>query len=378
MVQQLLRLRPDLQQRGEQQQEQQQEEQQEQQQQQEQQEQEQETPEPPPADLRLVRIGVEPSPLRNGLPAALTVLLHNDSPRVVSGAIVVEVVHDRATAFPRPPLREVYYLEPDTLEEISFELPAVSIGASPYTFFASVEISGEASEVYLGNNATWERVPVCEGPNVVEVVDGVDNDCNGMIDEGLGLPAAPGEALRMLRALQRQAVLDDVPLIFATPRLFAPFAREHDVLFASEEGPFIGLRDGTRAELSADLGEGAPGALLQLVDWNGGELQHGDLVSLRARGEYVLAEGGGGGRLVTRPRYFDRERVFSLVRVGDPDPVTGAPVDRRIRDGDAVALISATGRFLSAEGGGGGRLRIDRTIAAGWETFAITLPGGRP
>ena len=54
----------------------------------------------------------------------------------------------------------------------------------------------------------------------------------------------------------------------------------------------------------AALEEDDPAALLSLLDWNGGDLVSGDLISLRDEGgAYVVAEGGGGGLLVSRAEY---------------------------------------------------------------------------
>jgi len=40
-----------------------------------------------------------------------------------------------------------------------------------------------------------------------------------------------------------------------------------------------------------------------------------------------------------------------------------------------VSFAASTGHFLSAEQGGGGRMLVDRSSAAGWESFTITLRG---
>ncbi len=344
-------------------------------------EQEQQVVEPPAepvADLRIVRIAVTPSPLRNGLSATASVLVHNRSPFVVTGRIAVELTHDRATRLPLPLHRELYYLEPDALAEVTFEVPAVTLDASPYTFFATVDVLGEVDEDDKANNTAWERLSVCEGPDVVEAADGFDNDCDGMTDEGIGETADPAAALRMLRALQRQAALDGVLLIYATPRLFAPDPVEYAAQLQSEEGPFLGVRNGT--DVSADFAEDAPETQLRLVDWNGGDLRSGDLVSLRARRAFVVAEGGGGGRLIARDRFRERERLLSVVfggasgAAGGPGAIAGGIIS----DGDMIALASSTGHFLSAEQGGGGPVSIDRAEASGWEHFTLRLREQEP
>jgi len=120
-------------------------------------------------------------------------------------------------------------------------------------------------------------------------------------------------------------------------------------------------------EIGAALQESDPAAELTLVDWNGGLLRSGDLVSLRtAWGDLVIAGAGGGRRVVTRSPHHIRAPFFTLVAVGQE---LGAPVS----SGDSINLVTATGHFVSAEGGGGGRLRADRSAAAGWESFTLVL-----
>jgi hypothetical protein len=327
-------------------------------------------------DLRIVALDLDQRPLVDGSAASLTLMLHNASSVVAAGNIAVQVVHDRPTPAPLPSHNEVVYLGADARVEVTFEVAALAMASSPYTFYAVVDVFDALLESNESNNTAWEMVDVCGAPLSAEVQDGFDNDCDGMSDEGLGLSADPDDALRMLRALRRRARFDAVPLLYALPRPFAPAPRERLALLASEDGDFVsrpanagGGRRGPRAELSASAAETDPRSSLTLVDWNGDELRSGDMVSFRdLQGDFVVAEGGGGGRVLTSTEYHERERLFTLVKLD----ASGARGDR-IDSGDTIALVVSTGEFISAEQGGGGPLRADRSAASGWESFTLIL-----
>jgi len=341
--------------------------------------QQEETPEILP-DLRIVRMEVAAAPMVDGGMARVRLILHNRSPAVAAGNIAVELVHDRRAPQPLPVRQQVLYLGPDGLAELEFQVPSVQLSATPYTFFAKVDVDNAIREADETNNTAWQRAAVCGGGDGVEVADGFDNDCDGMIDEETGLPADPSVAVSMLRELQRRNALDAVPLVYALARPFAPAPVRYRVQLASEEGDFVGpplpqpggrRRDAGEQEVVAQLPQEYAGARLELLDWNGGGLASGDLVSLRdARGETIIAGAGGGARVLVRTPFRMQEELFTLVV---PE---GAPGDA-IASGSGVALATFNGSFVSAEGGGGGAVRADRARAAGWETFTLTYEESR-
>ncbi len=87
-------------------------------------------------------------------------------------------------------------------------------------------------------------------------------------------------------------------------------------------------------------------------------------IHLRANnGQYVCAEGGGGGPVVAN-RVMAREwETFELVdRNGPP-----------LRSGDPVGLIANNGQFVCAEDGGGREVVANRNAIGPWETFWIEI-----
>jgi len=346
---------------------------------------EQEPAEPRP-DLRIVAIHVDPDPLRDDRGATLTVMLHNDSTLPAAGGIGIEIVHDRATPQPLPIRREILFLEPDGLVQVTFDVTGVELEKTPYTFFAAVDIGGVIEEFSEADNAFWERFDVCGAPGLTEEPDGFDNDCDGMVDDGLGLPMDTAAAVRLLRQMQRQADLDRVPLIHALAAVFAPFAEERSVRISRRPDEWLGNVADATPSFRAALEEDDPAARLSLRDWNGGVLESGDLISMRSQsGAWIVAEGGGGGLLVGRSEYREPERLFTIVKILAETETADMTPDERlasrqdvesasiIRSGDAVALVVATGRFVTAEEGGGRELRADREIVGGWETFTLVI-----
>jgi hypothetical protein len=345
-----------------------------------------EEPSEPRPDLRIVSIDADPEHLRAGESARLTVMLHNDSTLPAAGGIEIELFHDRRTQQPLPIRREILYLGPDGLTEVSFEVAGVELEQTPYTFYAMVDAGGAIDERDETDNGFWERFDVCDAPGAAERPDGYDNDCDGIVDDGLGLPPDTAAAVRMLRQMQRQASLDRIPLVVAVAGVFAPFVEEHPVRISRRADAWLGEVEGATPSFRAALSEDDPAARLTLIDWTGGELRSGDVISLRnGRGDWVVAEGGGGGPVVSRPEYREPERLFTIVRADAPeteemtpderlalrrDPLFGPPP---IRSGDPVSLVVWTGRFIAAEDGGGRELRADREAAGGWETFTLII-----
>jgi hypothetical protein len=104
--------------------------------------------------------------------------------------------------------------------------------------------------------------------------------------------------------------------------------------------------------------------VLDLVDLNGGPLRDGDAVALETpRGLYLQADQGGGGALLDggfAPALWETFTLVDRDRPGDA-----------VRDGDHVALRSASGLYVCAELGGGADVNVNRESIGSWETFTF-------
>jgi hypothetical protein len=99
-------------------------------------------------------------------------------------------------------------------------------------------------------------------------------------------------------------------------------------------------------------------------------LPSGRIALRAANGFYVTAEGGGGGALVCNRGLPDSWESFQC----DAAPIASA-ADKLIAAA-RVALQSASGRYVCAEGGGGGAMNVNRSGVGSWETFTVVPLGG--
>ena len=86
-------------------------------------------------------------------------------------------------------------------------------------------------------------------------------------------------------------------------------------------------------------------------------------IHLRAdNGQYVCAEGGGGGEVVAnRDKAQEWETLALELNEG------------RFRGDSRIALRAYNGQYVCAEGGGGGEVVANRDKAQEWETFTVEL-----
>jgi hypothetical protein len=105
---------------------------------------------------------------------------------------------------------------------------------------------------------------------------------------------------------------------------------------------------------------------LDLVDLNGGQLRDRDPIALQTpRGLYLQAVQGGGGALVYSGFAATAWETFTLIDIDRAGDV--------VRDGDHVALQSASGFFVSAQPGEGALVNVNRQSIGSWETFQFNF-----
>jgi hypothetical protein len=112
----------------------------------------------------------------------------------------------------------------------------------------------------------------------------------------------------------------------------------HRVALANYAGRYVGPEGDAEQTVSAGRWRQGPGAVLTLLDLDGGDLASGDEVAfLTGGGRYVTAEPD--GRLTAASRRASEAATFRLYR---------ASGSGTIRPGDAVHLKTAYGRFVGA------------------------------
>lgn len=112
---------------------------------------------------------------------------------------------------------------------------------------------------------------------------------------------------------------------------------------------------------------------LYIYDLNGAQLRGGDPVAVAIKSGstkyFMVAENGGGdvvniNRVYTDPTQVGPWERFTIQRV------SGGANDL-ISDGEQFALIASNGQYVVAEGGGGGVINANRTSRGPWETFTF-------
>jgi len=109
---------------------------------------------------------------------------------------------------------------------------------------------------------------------------------------------------------------------------------------------------------------------VSLEDLNGGTLESGDSVLLRAaNGQYFQAYNGGGSTLNAASNNRLGWETFKLVRKAGSGTV---------RTGDVVGLQAQSGAWVSAANGGGGSVYAYGGALGSWESFTVDLATAVP
>ena len=151
---------------------------------------------------------------------------------------------------------------------------------------------------------------------------------------------------------------------------------DYTVSFRTSSGNYLRALSGGGSDVDAVSTAIGPWEQFSLLNRTAGETQlnDGDQVTLqamgmvpyRAEGDWLTATNGGGvGSVMNADQLYPHENeTFTIHKLNG----TGA-----INNGDPVALTSVNGYYVSAAGGGGSSVTIDRTAAYAWETFTITI-----
>jgi hypothetical protein len=131
-------------------------------------------------------------------------------------------------------------------------------------------------------------------------------------------------------------------------------------------GQYVSAERGGGGTVVANRNLAGSWETFQLVDQNGPPLNSGDQSALRAdNGQFVSAEGGGGREVVANRSAMGVWETFTILHADGSSGV--------IANGQQVALRASNGQFVSAQGGGGGEVVANRSAIQAWETFTIEM-----
>lgn len=136
------------------------------------------------------------------------------------------------------------------------------------------------------------------------------------------------------------------------------------VSFRTPSGRFLGAQNNGGGAVIAQATAAQAWEKFAVDDFNGGSLQSGDSVFIRAgNGQYFMAQSGGGSTLTAASNNRLGWETFRVVKKSG----SGA-----INNGDIVGLQTQNGQWVSAINGGGSGVTAGGTSLRAWEEFAIS------
>jgi beta-glucanase (GH16 family) len=132
-------------------------------------------------------------------------------------------------------------------------------------------------------------------------------------------------------------------------------------------GSFLGAQNNGGGAVTANATGAQAWETFSLVDANGGTLESGDSVFLRAgNSQYLQALNGGGSSVNAASNDRLGSETFKLVKQSGSGTIVS---------GDVVGLQAASGAWLSAENGGGGAVFAYGGALGSWESFTLLTTG---
>ncbi|MEK7994929.1 MAG: hypothetical protein AAB403_14080 [Planctomycetota bacterium] len=152
---------------------------------------------------------------------------------------------------------------------------------------------------------------------------------------------------------------------FSRPPIVGP-GTTGNIHLRANNGQYVCAEGGGGGTVVANRAVARGWETFQLVDRTGPPLRSGDQVALRANnGQFVCAEGGGGREVVANRNAIREWETFTILRA---DGSAG-----EIANGQQVAVRANNGQFVCAEGGGGREVVANRGAIGTWETFTIEI-----
>jgi hypothetical protein len=140
--------------------------------------------------------------------------------------------------------------------------------------------------------------------------------------------------------------------------------RLNPISLRAANGKFVTAELGGNGKVMADRVAAGSWETFDLLDLNGGSLIDGDRVAIQtASGLYLQADQGGGRAMLAIGPAPGAWETFTVVDLDRPGAV--------VKSGDAIALRSSLGYYVSAQIAGTEEITADRTTAGSWETFQL-------
>ena len=145
-------------------------------------------------------------------------------------------------------------------------------------------------------------------------------------------------------------------------------AQQYTVSFQAANGKYVVAEGGGGGRVNADRDAIGPWEKFTLIDLNGGILVDGDEVNIKSiNGLFVVAEDGGGGVVNADRELAGPWEKFIIRRT------IGICCRDRISSGMSIGLRASNRQWVVAENGGGGVVNANRDALGRWETFTLII-----
>lgn len=150
-----------------------------------------------------------------------------------------------------------------------------------------------------------------------------------------------------------------------------PPSGTYTTAFQSVAGYFVVAEGGGGSVVNANRVAIGPWETFTVIDLNGGSLESGDLINIQTIFGYFVVAEGGGGDVVNANRTAALEwETFRIEKVGGGGVIgSGNTISLQAFNG----WVCCGGNYVVAEGGGGGVVNANRGAVGAWEMFTIHI-----
>jgi chitinase len=245
---------------------------------------------------------------------------------------------------------------------------SVYVRAGNGQYFQAVNGGGSTLNAASNNTQAWETFKVVRASGTGTVANG---DVIGLQTSngkwvsaqngGGGSVYAYGNALGSWEQLKIGGLSSSTP---------SPVTIAGVTLRTSSQSRYVGAQNNGGGAVNATATVAQGWETFSIVDVNGGTLQSGDSVYVRAgNGQYFQAVNGGGSTLNAASNNTQAWETFKVVRASGAGTVS---------HGDTIGLQTSSGKWVSAENGGGGTVNANGAGLGSFESFAYGIGSTTP
>jgi FKBP-type peptidyl-prolyl cis-trans isomerase FkpA len=269
------------------------------------------------------------------------------------------------TATPTSPANNAAFSQRDLLIGTGVEAAAGKLLTVNYTGWLYNAGQPDQKGAQFDSSRTEGREPFSFTLGIGEVINGWDQGLVGMKVGGIRRLVVPPNLA--YGGGRNGPIPPNATLVFDIELLEIPVEIEptrYTVSLRTDAGNYFSVENNANAPVLANRTSIGDWERFQLLDVNAGALESGDTVRLEtASGWGFVRNASGVLAAAASPGQNFTEELFVIEAIGGP-----------IGNGSQIALRSLTlVSYVSADGGGGGAVTVNRPSIGAWETFTIVF-----